>query len=258
MPDIIVLDLETQKTFDEVGGHHNSHKLGVSLVGVYSYGRNEYRGFREAELPTLLPMLKEAELIVGFNSKKFDFTVLQPYFKGFDLVTLPHLDILEEVMHALGYRLKLETLAQATLGYGKSGDGLDAIRYYRAGDFASLEKYCLDDVKVTKELYDYGAAHGHLWFTNNGKKESMVARWAKGETITDMIRRALSSGLQLEIDYWDDDGIFTTRRIDVQSITNDKVKAYCHLRNAIRIFDLAKIRRAATVGTMASFQEALL
>lgn len=258
MPDKIVLDLETQKTFDDVGGHHNSHKLGVSLVGVYSFERDTYRAFRESELEELLVWLKAADLIVGFNSRKFDFTVLQPYYKNADLSQLPHLDILEEVVFSLGHRLKLETLAQATLGRGKSGDGLDAIKYFQAGDWASLEKYCLDDVKVTKEIYDYGTAHGHIWYTNNGQREKIVARWARGETVEDIIRRALSRGLQVEIDYIDDDGTATTRAIDIQNISGNKIKAYCHLRNGLRIFDLTKIQRAREVGAMQSFQKTLL
>jgi DEAD/DEAH box helicase domain-containing protein len=128
MSDKIVLDLETKKTFDEVGGHHNSHLLEVSVCGVYSYARDEYRGFKEHEFAEMLEWLKAADLIIGFNSKHFDFTVLQPYYPNFNLGQLPHLDILEEITNVLGRRLKLESVAQETLGYGKSGDGLDAHR----------------------------------------------------------------------------------------------------------------------------------
>ena len=256
--DKIIFDIETKQTFDEVGGHHNSHKLGVSLVGAYSYGRDQYRAFREEELDELKQWFSEADLLIGFNSKHFDCAVLQPYYKGFDLLSLIHLDILEEVVYALGHRLKLETIAQATLGRGKSGDGLDAIRYYRTGDWASLEKYCLDDVRVTKEIYDYGLSHGHIWYTNNGVKDKIMIKWAKGETVEDIIKRAVMRGLQLEIDYIDDDGSATTRKIDIQRIDGAKIKAYCHLRQGLRVFDLAKIRRVAEAGQMGSFQKTLL
>src|SRR3989344_5886293 len=113
---------------------------------------------------------------------------------------------MEDVVYALGHRLKLETIAQATLGHGKSGDGLDAIKYFRAGDWESLEKYCLDDVRVTKDIYDYGVSHGNIWYTNNGVKEKIIIKWGDGETVGDMVRRAVTRGLQLEIDYIDDDG----------------------------------------------------
>ncbi len=258
--DTIVLDLETQKTFDEVGGHHNSHLLGVSLVGVYSYQRDKYRGFKEEEFPELLELLKNTGLVIGFNSKSFDFTVLQPYFKDFDLRTIPHLDILEEIVFALGHRLKLESVAQSTLGYGKSGSGLDAIMYYRNKDWDNLIRYCLDDVKVTKEVYDYGLQHGHIWYTTGGNKEKIIARWYKVDrpTVGKIITDALASGQQLEIDYMDDQGQVSKRKIDIQAVKGNKVKAFCHLRDAIRIFDLDRIKSAKVVGQMTSFQKSLL
>jgi len=258
MNDKIVLDLETKKTFDEVGGHHNSKLLGISVTGVYSYERDKYRAFRENEMDELKEWLTAADLIIGFNSKSFDFTVLQPYYKNFDLSKLPHLDIMEEVVYSLGHRLKLEIIAQATLGYGKSGHGLDAIKYFNQGDWESLEKYCLDDVKVTKEIYDYGMSHGYIWYTSNGVKEKIVIRWSKGETVSDMVNRALSRGLQLEIDYISDDGEETTRKIDIQGVNGNKIKAFCHLRNATRRFDLSKIKKAKDIGSMDSFQNTLL
>lgn len=258
--DKIVLDLETKKTFDEVGGQHNRHLLEVSLVGVYSYNKDKYRGFKEEEFGELLELLKNTELVIGFNSKAFDFEVLQPYFKDFDLSTIPHLDILEEVVHALGHRLKLETVAQSTLGYGKSGQGLDAIFYYKQGDWDSLIKYCLDDVKVTKEVYDYGKVHGHIWYSNAGRKERIVARWAQGNgsTIEQKVREALKNGQQIEIEYMDENGNTTKRRIDIQSINGNKVKAFCHLRDAVRFFELDRIKNMEVAGKMDSWQNTLL
>ena len=258
--DKIVLDLETKKTFDEVGGQHNRHLLGVSLVGVYSYNKDKYRGFKEEEFPELLELLKNAELVIGFNSKSFDFTVLQPYFKDFDLFSIKHLDILEEIVYALGHRLKLETVAQSTLGYGKSGEGLDAIYYFKQGDWDSLTKYCLDDVKITREVYEYGKAHGNIWYQNAGRKEKIVARWANGNghTIKEKLFDALNTGQQLEIEYMDDSGKTSKRKIDIQRIFDGKVKAYCHLRQAVRVFDIDKIKTAQAVGQMSSWQKSLL
>ena len=260
MPDKIVLDLETKKTFDEVGGQHNRHLLGVSLVGIYSYNRDKYRSFKEEEFSELLQLLQDTELVIGFNSKSFDFTVLQPYFKGFDLGKIQHLDILEEIVFALGHRLKLETVAMSTLGYGKSGSGLDAIMYYRQQDWESLSKYCLDDVKVTREVYEYGLNHGYIWYTNSGQKEKIMARWYQNNkpTVEERLRLALSKGEQLEIEYIDEQGKISHRRIDIQQIRGNKVKAFCHLREAIRIFDLDKIKNVKAVGKMNSWQGSLL
>jgi DEAD/DEAH box helicase domain-containing protein len=162
---IIVFDLETQLSFDDVGGRDNFRALKVSVLGAYSYATNEYLMFEERELGKFEELLAAKPLLVGFNSRKFDCEVLQPYMR-INLAKLPQLDILEEIVKAVGHRVKLESVAQATLGSGKSGSGLDALRYWRDGEIEKLKKYCLDDVKVTRQVYEYGAAHGELLFTS--------------------------------------------------------------------------------------------
>lgn len=258
--DIVVFDLETKKSFDEVGGHHNTHKLGVSVVGVYSYNKNKYRGFREEEFGELLELLKNTKLLIGFNSKSFDNTVLQPYYKDFDLDSIPHLDILEEIVQVIGHRLKLESVATSTLGYGKSGSGLDAIAYYRANDWEKLTSYCLDDVKVTREVYEYGLAHGNIWYQNAGRKEKISVPWGANnkETVEQKINDALKNGDQIEIEYIDEKGDTTIRKIDIQNINDHKIKAFCHLRDALRMFDLDRVKTMKVVGKMDSWQNTLL
>lgn len=159
----IVLDLETQKAFDEVGGRDKNHLLKVSVAGIYSYPKNQYLCFAEDQIYKLGEVLASADQIIGFNIKNFDYQVLQPYL-NFDLLDIPTLDILEEVERLIGHRIRLDNLAQMTLGYGKSGDGLEAIKLYKQGRIDDLKKYCLDDVKITKELYDYVQKYGKLLF----------------------------------------------------------------------------------------------
>ncbi|MEO8065753.1 MAG: ribonuclease H-like domain-containing protein [Candidatus Doudnabacteria bacterium] len=163
MLNIFVLDLETQKSFEEVGGFGKNHLLKVSVVGVYSYLQNKYLTFLEDELYRLGEMLSEADQIIGFNIKNFDFQVLQPYL-NFKLSEIPALDILEEVEKLIGHRVKLDNLAQMTLGKGKSGDGLQALKFYKLGQIEELKKYCLDDVRITKDLHDYVQNYGKLLY----------------------------------------------------------------------------------------------
>jgi DEAD/DEAH box helicase domain-containing protein len=168
--DIIVLDLETQKSFEEVGGRDHLDRLLVSVVGTYSYERDQFLTYTEPELLHLFPVLEAARLIIGFNIKRFDYKVLQPYHHR-ALEQLPTLDILEEVVKTLGHRLRLETLAQATLGRGKVGTGLDALRYFQQGEFEKLKAYCLEDVRVTRDLYEHGKRHKKLlYYDRPGEK----------------------------------------------------------------------------------------
>ncbi len=177
MGDILVLDLETQKSFDEVNGR-NFRDLLVSVVGLYSYQRDAFECYDEKDVHHLLPMLESADLVIGFNTKRFDYLVLEPYFKK----TLDHirsLDILEEVQKTLGHRLSLDTIAKATLNQSKIGEGLDAIRYFRAGEIDKLKKYCLEDVRLTRDLYEYGKKHGKLYYTDKMGKGilSFAVKW---------------------------------------------------------------------------------
>ncbi|MDP3999660.1 MAG: ribonuclease H-like domain-containing protein [bacterium] len=159
--DKLVLDIETKNTFAEVGGQENIHKLEVSFVGVYSYNQNQYFSFFENELDKLGPMLQSAGLIIGFCSNRFDLPVLKKHYK-FNIMSLESLDILEEIEERLGHRISLNELAYANLRTQKTAHGLEAIKFYKEGRLEELKKYCLNDVKITKDLYDLGMSQGHL------------------------------------------------------------------------------------------------
>ena len=176
MGDTIVLDLETQKSFDEVGGRHNLHLLRVSVAGIYSYDQDLFRTFPEWETPALRGILEEANLTVGFNLKRFDYPVLEPYLKR-NLKILPTLDIMEDVERYLGHRLSLDTLVKATLGEGKTGHGLDAIRYFRQGEIEKLKSYCLADVRLTRDLYEYGKRHGRMMYQKGKDYLNIPVNW---------------------------------------------------------------------------------
>lgn len=160
---IVVYDIETKYTFDEVGGRDNATELGISVLGSYDYENGEFVVYEEKELSKFAERLQKKPLLVGFNSKKFDTPILQKYIQ-FDLKKIPQLDIMEELQKVLGHRIGLDSVAQATLGEGKSGSGLDAIRYYREGKIDELKKYCLDDVRITRDVYEYAAKHGELFY----------------------------------------------------------------------------------------------
>ncbi|HPQ81324.1 MAG TPA: ribonuclease H-like domain-containing protein, partial [bacterium] len=161
---IIVYDIETKNAFDDVGGRDGFTKLGISVLGAFDYESKEFAVYEEGELDRFSLRLQKKPLLVGFNSRRFDTPILQTYMK-FDLRKLPQLDIMEEMTRALGHRVSLDSCAQATLGTGKSGSGLEAIRLYREGRIEELKRYCLDDVRLTRDLFEYGAAHGEIFYT---------------------------------------------------------------------------------------------
>jgi DEAD/DEAH box helicase domain-containing protein len=174
----IVFDVETQKSFEEVGGFGKNHLLKVSVACAYSYKLDKYFCFTENELSKLGDMFQEADQIIGFNIRNFDFQVLSPYF-DFDLSKLPFLDILLEVEKLIGHRVKLDNLAQMTLGVGKSGDGLEALRLYKAGRIDEIKKYCTNDVKITKDLYDYVLSYNKLLYKDYFESKEIKISFAE-------------------------------------------------------------------------------
>ena len=251
MAERLVLDLETQKEFAEVEGR-KPELLGVSVVGVYSYAEDRYDAYLEADLGTkLAPRLQSAELLIGFNIRRFDLPVLQPYLP-YQVTTLPVLDIMEEIVKHLGHRLSLESLSQATLGRGKSGHGLDALKWFKEGRFDLITKYCLDDVKLTKELYDYGKEHGRLFATSRFSEEKLQIPvfWPERKrelgAIAKMLTEAYGKRLQVEIEYLSQsvasgESARRVRRVDVYHVREPYFEGYCHFRKDVRQFRIDRI-----------------
>lgn len=166
---IVYFDLETQRSFGDVGGFAHKDKMGVSVAVTYSTARGGYEIYPESEMEQLADELLKADLVVGWNHMQFDYPVLQPYvFHTLADQTL-NLDMMLELEEKLGIRLKLDSVAAASLGMGKTGDGLDALRWWqehkKSGEFKPLRKiaeYCAFDVKVTKCVHEYALEHGIL------------------------------------------------------------------------------------------------
>jgi len=175
----IVLDLETKKIFQEIGSR-NPADLGVSLVGVYFYETHEYKAYEETQIHELEPLLSRATRIIGFNTHRFDFPALQPYLKHLNLSDLPSLDLLEDLEKKLGHRVSLQSITTASLNEGKSGSGLDAVEYYRSGQIEKLKEYCLDDVRLTRDVYEFGKKFGHIFYQSKDGTSRLEAKidWA--------------------------------------------------------------------------------
>ncbi len=246
----LVLDLETQKEFSEVEGRR-PELLRVSVVGVYGYAENRYDAYLEADLGALAPRLQAAELIIGFNIRKFDLPVLQPYL-SFPVASLAVLDVMEDVVKHLGHRVSLDSIAQATLGRGKSGSGLEALRWFKEGRFDLITKYCLDDVKLTKEIYEYGQQHGRFFATSRFSSETLQIPvfWPERKrelvSIVKMLHEAYAKRLRVQIEYLSQgarpgDSPRNVRAIDVYQIDEPYIEGYCHLRKDVRKFRVDRI-----------------
>ena len=156
----LVFDIETQNTFQEAGSADPA-ALSISLVGIYDYETDTYSSYLENELGKLWPIIEKADMLIGYNSDHFDIPLLNKYYPG-DLTKIKSLDIMKEIKESCGRRIRLDSIAMGTFGKGKIGHGLEAITWWRNGEIEKIRKYCLEDVKITKELYEFASKNKKL------------------------------------------------------------------------------------------------
>jgi hypothetical protein len=183
---IVYFDLETQRSGNDVGGFANKNKMGVSVAVTYSTARGTYEIYPESEMDKLGEELVRADLVVGWNHIYFDYPVLQPYIFHTLAEQTINLDMMADLETKLGFRLKLDSVASASLGAGKSADGLDALKWWqehkKSGNFEPLRKiaeYCAFDVKVTRLVHEYALQHGKLKYDDrSGGISEIAVDWA--------------------------------------------------------------------------------
>jgi DEAD/DEAH box helicase domain-containing protein len=158
---ILVFDLETQRSFQEVGSRSAMRQLGMSVGVVYSFRDDRFLSFFEGESGALIDLLLAADLVIGYNVIAFDYEVLKAY-RDVPLEKVPTLDIMLDLQGKLGFRPKLDSVVQATLGVGKSADGLQALVWWKEGRTDLIDKYCRDDVALTRDLYLWGKRNRHV------------------------------------------------------------------------------------------------
>jgi len=174
---ILYFDLETQKSAEDVDGWGNIHLMGLAVGVVWDSWEQKYFSYLENEASKLVEKLRTANLVVGFNVKKFDYGVLQPY-ADFDLHEITTFDILDDIKIKLNHRLSLNHLAENTLNSKKSADGLISLQWYKEGKIDKIVEYCQQDVKVTRDLFEYGEKHGYIKYkTRSGVAKDLKVDW---------------------------------------------------------------------------------
>ena len=160
-----VLDVETQRSAQEVGGWHKANLMRVSCCVLYHSKKDQFLVFMEENIDQLFEELKTLDIIIGFNIKRFDYSVLGAY-TDIDLKILPTIDILEDIHSYLGYRLSLDHLAHITLNSNKGANGLMALKWWKEGKIQKIISYCRQDVALTRDLFLFGVRTGYLLFKN--------------------------------------------------------------------------------------------
>ncbi|MCM2324579.1 MAG: ribonuclease H-like domain-containing protein [Oligoflexia bacterium] len=164
----LVLDIETQKLVQDVGGWDHIDKLGISVACAYDSKSDQFTAFRENELKNLIELCEE-RLVVGYNIRGFDLPVMVPY--GLNIQRVDAFDIMYDLETLTRQRfLKLEAVARGTLGAGKSADGLMAVEWWKKGEIQKIIDYCMQDVKVTRDVFQYGRQNGFVKIQRSEEK----------------------------------------------------------------------------------------
>jgi DEAD/DEAH box helicase domain-containing protein len=168
----LVIDIETQNLVQDVGGWDHIDKLKISVACAYDSKTDQFLSFREHELKNLNDLCEE-RLVIGYNIRGFDLLVMQAY--GLDLKRLDVFDIMYDLETLTRQRfLKLEAVARGTLGAGKSADGLMAVEWWKKGEIQKIIDYCLQDVKVTRDVFQFGRQNGFVRIQRSEEKITEV------------------------------------------------------------------------------------
>lgn len=160
--------METQNIFTDVESNDPA-ALDISVGSFYDQGTDSYTTVTVDELEQAWPIIERADVLVGYNSNHFDIPLLNKYYPG-DLRDIASIDLLEEIRLSLGRRLRLDSVAEATVGARKSAHGLQAVRWWREGKIKEVKKYCEQDVRVTKQVFEFALEHKKVMYKEGRKK----------------------------------------------------------------------------------------
>ena len=177
---VITFDIETKNIFQDVGTNDPAD-LDISVICIHDSSTGEFTSYLETDFGKLWPIMEQADAFVTWNGDHFDIPLLNKYYPG-DLAKIKSIDLMREVQLVLGRRLKLDSVGEATLNRNKSGHGLDAIEWWKNGEVDKIIKYCIEDVRLTRDLYDYALKNGHLKYKDmTAVKEIRLdtSKWAE-------------------------------------------------------------------------------
>ena len=178
-PDYVYFDLETQRSANDVGGWSNKGAMGMSIGVTYSTRSGKYVIYSEKTVNDLIDQLLHADLVIGYNHINFDYAVLEGYLPVILAEQCFSLDLLVDVEAKTNHRPKLDAIAAASLGAGKTAQGLDAIKWWREGKVMEIAEYCCYDVKVTRLVHEFGARNGFVTYQDRfGGEQQVEVDWS--------------------------------------------------------------------------------
>jgi len=164
---VLVWDLET-KVMPEDGETNDAYiqRCGISVAAVWDSLDSEWSLYGSRDLDALAEKLEKSDLVVGYNSIGFDHLVLDHNTRR--RVIFNELDLWRVIQASMGATRwgtgqgTLDAVSRRTLGRRKSGSGRDAPALAANGQWFELANYCMNDVMLTRELWEFMEMHGYV------------------------------------------------------------------------------------------------
>lgn len=145
-------------------GWHDHANMGISVIGAYDYQDDRYRTFCADNFTEFLAYLAQPDyLFVSFNGIPFDNRVIAAAL-GVQIGEDRCYDLLRETWAANGLGPQfaypshagygLDAICERNFNVQKSGNGALAPVLWQRGHVGAVIDYCLNDVRLTKLMFD--------------------------------------------------------------------------------------------------------
>jgi hypothetical protein len=180
----LVYDIEILKAVPQRGaeripgieyceGWHDKQNMGIAVICAYDYEEKRYRVFTKESFDEFAALACKRSPLVGHNAIAFDHAVCEAcgVFNDESGPSLLHYyDTLVELWVAAGLGrawggpqyggFSLDDCAAANFGLAKTGHGALAPVDWQRGLYGKVIDYCLNDVALTKRLFERMAVDG--------------------------------------------------------------------------------------------------
>ncbi len=180
-------DKEPRQGIEYCEGWEDHANMGIACLCAYDYHTGRYRVFTDKNQGEWMKLVANRDIVVGFNSMRFDQKVLEACWgPDFWVESARQYDILREIWRAVGLDVdkfvfkthggySLDAVADMNLGMKKTGHGALAPIQWQEGNIGAVIDYCLEDVRITRLLFNDIIRNGKLISPKGGGLIDMPA-----------------------------------------------------------------------------------
>jgi len=180
MNHILVLDLQTRRSFEDVGGKKAIHDMGIAVATVYQNFTDQISHFFEDDHERLILELKNSSVIFGISLNKFIFRLLN-HFANFDLNSLPNIDLINCFKQQLHTHDPLQGLFLGTLGRKKFFyNETHSPKLFKLDKLDEIKLIGKQNVEDLNRLLQFGLHNGYVYFLDaKGLRWKIAVDWNK-------------------------------------------------------------------------------